>query len=234
MSATYGIVQLPSGFWRVARNGVERGDLWARESSAREEADRLNKLIAVLAAGRKRRRELGIKSARDSQKSRLYNAENLALIPHPANRKVTLEEAQELVNRALKRIPKDPAVRQMAREGIWKVRVTAGRGGGHAECYGRTIRLGVWGRQLFVVYHELAHCVCRPHEKHGRDFARVYLKIIRRFMGKDAAEKLRAAYKVNGVKYQPERKWKGTPAQRAALARGQAVLAARRTESPER
>lgn len=66
--------------------------------------------------------------------------------------------------------------------------------------------------------HELAHAVIPRHAAwHGREFAAVFLALVRRFMGAEAATALRASFREHGVKArQPGPSRKLTPDQRRA------------------
>lgn len=53
-----------------------------------------------------------------------------------------------------------------------------------------------------TLYHELAHCVVpTPHAWHGRLFARIYLDLVRQFMGQKHAKALEGRYLDNGVRF---------------------------------
>lgn len=60
-------------------------------------------------------------------------------------------------------------------------------------------------RDPWVVLHEIAHimaCSADNGERgHGREFARFYMMLVRRWLGPDAAWALRHAYATEGVKY---------------------------------
>jgi putative metallohydrolase (TIGR04338 family) len=81
------------------------------------------------------------------------------------------------------------------------------------------IKLPRWAWSHWVALHELAH-LATPNEVawHGREFARVYLELVRRFMGEDSATLLRASFKNHRVKFRPARRRAPLdPARRAAL-----------------
>jgi putative metallohydrolase (TIGR04338 family) len=52
--------------------------------------------------------------------------------------------------------------------------------------------------ELFVL-HELAHALA--FDSHGPEFCSTYLKLVRRFMGREVFENLRFNFQANGVKY---------------------------------
>lgn len=70
-----------------------------------------------------------------------------------------------------------------------------------------------------TVLHEITHLVTDTKQAHGREFARNYIKMIKHFMSKEAAEKLKATFKQNGVKYamRRHRKRSLTPEQKEVL-----------------
>lgn len=55
----------------------------------------------------------------------------------------------------------------------------------------------------WIILHEMAHIMAMSaeHQGHGREFARFYLLLVRRWLGPDAAAALRAAYAQEKVKY---------------------------------
>jgi hypothetical protein len=53
----------------------------------------------------------------------------------------------------------------------------------------------------WLLLHEICHWIT-PHDAgHGREYARIYLSAVKRFLGDDEARKLRAAFKTKRVKY---------------------------------
>ncbi len=90
--------------------------------------------------------------------------------------------------------------------GIGHVTVRDGRGRSRTACAdyfvgtGRVIKLPLWGRTRPVILHELAHHLAGLEAKHGPDFARAYLDLVRRWIGRDAAARLRAEYRAGRVK----------------------------------
>lgn len=53
----------------------------------------------------------------------------------------------------------------------------------------------------WVLLHEMAHWFAGPGNWHGPRFARIYLGLVRRFLGPEQARALRAAYSKHRVKY---------------------------------
>lgn len=74
----------------------------------------------------------------------------------------------------------------------------------------RTARGLPHARDQWVILHEVAHIVCNyaghRNEGHGRVFAYYYLKLVRRWLGPEAAAALRLAYKAEGIKFSLPRK----------------------------
>lgn len=86
--------------------------------------------------------------------------------------------------------------------GTWAPpQVTDGRGRRHA-CGSRTvIKLPRWARTPAIVLHECAHGMA--DDQHGPNFVAVYVALLERFAGFDAAQ-LRASLAAMRVKAAPE------------------------------
>jgi len=173
-------------------------------------------------------------SQRDSQRSKVYKAERNAGIQQSVYRKtaygsvgnreiqpMTIEECQKMVDKIL---TSKYVQRKYDSSGIirWgkSIRVVAGKSGGMArdEWGVKTISLGIWGRQEFVVIHEVAHHLAGLHNKHNWRFCQVELDLVRHFMGKEAHDSLKAEFKKLKVKFTaPRKKRELTPEQRAIL-----------------
>lgn len=128
---------------------------------------------------------------RDNQRSRVYAAERDAFtwgqtIP---NHELDHWLETKVLSRAWFR----------RRWGNRTIRVELGKGGGLAQ--GSTIRLGVGARNEWVFLHEVAH-VLTP-DKHGPQFAAVYVYLVGQVLGKEAAATLKAHFKAKGVKTKP-------------------------------
>lgn len=73
------------------------------------------------------------------------------------------------------------------------------------------IRMPRWSRSKMIVLHELSHLAVAYNHKdvgvtwHGREFARIYLDLVRHVLGDAKAEELKASFKAHGVKYKPKR-----------------------------
>lgn len=142
---------------------------------------------------------------RDQQKSRLYAAERKSglHIPYDEQMKtaLSLDDCQKIVDK----VTKSPwwvrnfRVIQHVTKHTPNIHVVPGKGGGHAYTDWRQISLGIWGRQMVLVLHEIAHIACydRYRDKvapHGSEFAGIYLELVKRFVGRSEYEQLRLAF----------------------------------------
>lgn len=76
------------------------------------------------------------------------------------------------------------------------------------------IRLPRWARSKLVALHELAHlAVARKYGRsvpsHGREFAAIYLDLVRHVLGEDKGNQLQAAFRAQGVRFKPKRQGSG-------------------------
>jgi len=97
--------------------------------------------------------------------------------------------------------------------------VNDGRGRGSA-CWERstyTIKLPIFARNEPMILHEMAHWIVdmaqigfgqaqydKDHAAHGKEFASVLLELVRLQLGAGAAKALKASYKANRVKRDPQ------------------------------
>lgn len=79
------------------------------------------------------------------------------------------------------------------------VKITHGSGSRYFSWLGE-IRLGRDMLTRHIVLHEIAHAIARSDSGHGREFARVYLALVRRFLPADAPALL-ASYRSHRVRY---------------------------------
>jgi len=152
-----------------------------------------------------------IKEPRDSQRSRVYKADHALddLLPLP-----TLRDMEQFVKRVwtMKRVQE--AFPVATKPGRWKndpPRVDDGRGRRRAGGSASGITMPVWSRRAGIVLHELAHTViARTHGSrvaaHGWEFCDAYLKLVLYGLGREAHDKLKAAFKEHKVRYRPTRK----------------------------
>lgn len=155
---------------------------------------------------------------------RVYRAEDKAAANHPAT---PLDGTLPAAQRYVDRIVASAWWRATCPNVAWpvvKVEVREGRQGGGYCLYRAaryragvkmTIRLGhghLHGcpaiADRWVILHELAHvlAVRGGHRGHGRDFARAYLALVRRWLGPDAAAALRAGYAAERMPYRAKPK----------------------------
>lgn len=102
------------------------------------------------------------------------------------------------------------------------------------QSYGPTISMPRVHRDLYTVTHEIAHIATRAAAiqsqaqvaPHGRDYARVWLDLVHRFVSDAAARELRDSFKKNRVRY------RGTDAQHFARVEKRRTAQATRPRPP--
>lgn len=99
--------------------------------------------------------------------------------------------------------------------------VKDGRGCTRATCSRRhrkwCLTFPIWARIRWVVIHEVCHALTwNRGAAHGWEFARTYLVLVEQFLGKEAAQRLKQAFKNEGVRTRAKRTL--TPEQRDVLA----------------
>ena len=148
-----------------------------------------------------------MKRARDSQRSKLYKSENCFRInPEPT---LSLVDCQRLADRVvawsqeytppIKGGPHYPY--HCGRPDRVTVRDGRGRRSANANATTLTIKLPRWARQRWVVLHEMAHILQTEDPAHGRQFAAIFLDLVRHFMGREAEQMLRLSYRSHRVKW---------------------------------
>jgi putative metallohydrolase (TIGR04338 family) len=136
---------------------------------------------------------------RDSQKQRLYDAE-YAVGPF-INELGSLEAAQKYVTEVL------ATAWVQTRWGRHTIRV--GRTRNIGKSYDGYITLGVDAQNKRVILHEIAHELSfykygyqrNDIAAHGPEFAATYVALVGRFLGADAAAKLRESYRKHRVRF---------------------------------
>jgi putative metallohydrolase (TIGR04338 family) len=140
---------------------------------------------------------------RDSQKSRLYKAEREALNQR-SKRLETVGEISKFVDRIKKRATIKRRYGPELRSSIF---IGDGRGKRNAGGDRFGIYMPKWSRTEYIVLHEMAHCIaCRKYGRyniaaHGREYAAVYIDLVRFMLGKEAGDALKAAFRDRRVKY---------------------------------
>lgn len=148
-----------------------------------------------------------MKKPRDSQRSRVYAAEGVIQQKAADPAFEELAACQKYVDR----IRHSAWFRRHYPGALQYIRLKDGRGSTRARADNATIDLPRWGRQKAVILHELAHCVIRQTygsrtmAGHGREWAAVYLALVRRWMGREAAAKLKASFQERRVRFRPKR-----------------------------
>ena len=178
------------------------------------------------------------KRQRDSQRSRLYNADD-ALIPwsEPLPEMEDLERYTKWVF-GLKRL-------RNALPGClsWKTPdLRDGRRRNTAAATAWTVWMPRHSRKSYILLHELAHVLTRRTygyevAGHGWEYCSVFLKLVLYAMGREAYNALKASFKRYRVKFKAPRKRKPlSPEQRAAaaerLAKARAVRAKKLRAKP--
>lgn len=132
------------------------------------------------------------------QKSRLYAAETQSRLK--GKEEFTLKQCEQYVNKIWKR----KYVQELRSASHLRVGVTDGRRRRSACASYRlgipTVTLPKWARHEYVMLHELAHLIAGLGNEHNPKFATVLLKLVRRELGKEQAERLLAAFSFQGVK----------------------------------
>jgi putative metallohydrolase (TIGR04338 family) len=147
-----------------------------------------------------------MKQPRDSQRSKLYKAERIAEVDSKSY--PDLSDCQNYILKCLK--SKRLLKLYPFMNGVF-VEVKDGRGCRNASGGRYSITLPRWARTEWVMLHELAHTITmRKYVKrvapHGREYAVVYLNLVRIFLGRESEKQLKLAFKTHRVKYRKPRK----------------------------
>ena len=137
---------------------------------------------------------------RDTQRSKLYRAERVV----NGEKFADMEEMRKYVNK----ITRSDWWKKHHENPAWGVAVTDGRRRRNACAVGSwEIRMPRWSRCERIVLHELAHTVVTSRfgddmaAWHGCEFAKILLSIVKRFMGKEAHDTMKASFKEHRVHY---------------------------------
>lgn len=165
--------------------------------------------------------------SRDSQRSKAYRSEHEWSPSLPAKYRLTLSPVQ--LEKQARRIHEEE-VQSFGFRRTLTIRFSSRFDVNRAEAWSfqNTIKFSRRGASFWVVLHELAHLM-EPGHRHDRQWAECYLNLITRHISKKAATDLKRLFRKHGVRYRKPRKL--SPLQMAALAKGQAALAARRTQT---
>jgi putative metallohydrolase (TIGR04338 family) len=141
---------------------------------------------------------------RDSQRSRVYKAE---LVLEPTEKFDSLGDLMKY----FKQIERSKFIQDMAPNlTIW---IVDGRGRRRAGCDRITETISKLSfprsqRNQRMVLHELAHALInytlegKERASHGIEFCSMYVKLVSRFIGRDACFKLKESFRVNKVQYE--------------------------------
>lgn len=161
---------------------------------------------------------------RDSQRQKVYNAERVldhspSTLEHDRRERLSptvyrtyasQETCQAFVDRVVRSRFWGSMLAKTTRSWLngppRKVTVGPGKGHRKATAYGLShIELPIWARKDWVILHELAHCLTDAMyartAPHGREFCSVYLKLVKRFLGDEWAEKLKESFREHRVKW---------------------------------
>ena len=160
-----------------------------------------------------------MKKLRDNQRSKVYAAERDVWPTGERDRKgATIADAQRYVDKLT------GSAWFIRRFGLRRINVQPGRGGGMAWG-GGLITLGVWAREReCVILHEVAHCVAHS-SRHDWRFCKTFLELVQHQMGKDAADRLKTAFKDRKVRYKKPMKRAPLSEERKAQLREQLAAA---------
>jgi putative metallohydrolase (TIGR04338 family) len=165
---------------------------------------------------------------RDSYKQRVYEAEAQAMPIGPADRFKSLEDTEEFIRKVLgsrwrkKRFP------------YCAILTMANRKSYHATATGHNINLpAYWAWTKQTALHETAHYLLRQSHNfhtrsaHGREYCKLMLELVRRFMGPEAGRALRAEFVKDRIPYRSRKRLTPETIERLK-ARGEALAAYRK------
>jgi hypothetical protein len=141
------------------------------------------------------------KGQRDSQRGKVYAAEDLAFPTHNTV-DPTLREIAACQALVTKWCTSGWFIRRWGRRYI-KVTHNGGKGGSRGG--NGVLSMSTYHRNPYVLAHELAHCLNSPYHGHGPQYARTYLDLVRFAIGKHAYVALKAAFREKRVKVAPRR-----------------------------
>lgn len=159
-----------------------------------------------------------MKSPRDSQRSKVYDAERAAFpstydgtLP-----RLTIDECQRFVDG----VCSSPTIREQYGYTRAAPTIVAGHGNRDRGCYKQReneIHLPEWTRVHWYVLHELAHALVPPTSErpaHGREWAACYVELLRIYTGRYAVERLTREFKARRVTWKPKRAYTISDAER--------------------
>ena len=145
--------------------------------------------------------EWALGTVRDSQKGRLYKAEKV--LGPLSQRLETTEEMATYLHKVINRAPIQKRYGKFLRA-VLEVRP----GYRCRSAFGNYnwIKMPKWSRTQYIVLHEFAHSLTQRKyghgvAGHGREYASIYLDLVRFGMGKEAHATLLASFKEHKVRY---------------------------------
>jgi putative metallohydrolase (TIGR04338 family) len=156
------------------------------------------------------------------QKAKAYRSENAIRDSH--SKRLTWAECCDFAEKIR------TSAYVIRKYGNRSLRVEKGRSGGQAYPNGK-VSLGVWARTDLIIVHEAAHVYNRTGQSHGWQWAGIFVDLTRHFIGKEAAEALKAEFRKNHVRFtEPRTRKPLSPEQRAANI--ERLAAARAAKAP--
>ena len=145
---------------------------------------------------------------RDSQRSKVYAAEKMISI-FTDNGDMPLDEVKTWISKILN--SRWTKGRYYFTHCVGDVKIKDGRGTRWARGGASVMNLPCWSRSRLVILHELAHVIqYREYHwtvaGHGREFCSIYLALVYRWIGKEAGDNLKAAFKDKKVKFVKSKK----------------------------
>jgi putative metallohydrolase (TIGR04338 family) len=151
---------------------------------------------------------------RDTQRSKLYKAEDAVFLAHRPNTRPpspdfrSVDECQKFVNKVMR----SKLWKELAPDDFWTyatvgwpwITVTDGRGRSRAAAVVShyEIALPRWSRNRWTILHELAHFAVdlETQAPHGPQFASAYVRLVERFIGPVEAFCLERSFVDHNVK----------------------------------
>ncbi len=139
---------------------------------------------------------------RDSQKSKVYKAERSVqtLLSDTEYKFTSLQQCIDFVCK----IECSKWYKSVGLCGH-NISISDGRGSSRARAYCSSNRICLprWARNKMTILHEICHMHYTSNfvASHGREFCKLFINAVKRWIGKEEADLLRYAYKTYGVKY---------------------------------
>lgn len=146
-------------------------------------------------------KEIQLKRTRDSQRSKLYKAEQVLFDRFELN---NIDDVKKYVKTVT-----DSKYFQK-HFGVFVFTVKDGRGTSDAYSAGRKLNFPLWSRKKAIVLHEICHSIIDKKylsvAPHGPQFCKTYLLLVKHFLGKECYEELKQSIKLNKVKFSVRKK----------------------------